>query len=208
MNAKPLEGAPANAYEGFAEAHRRLLADSAIQFDLPRVEQAEVPAWLTNFLTAIYPVLKVLFWAAAAILLAYLLYALASWASGRDWPWRRAKAEAEDEGWRPGEAPARQLLGDADRLAADGLYGEAARLLLHRSIEDIDARHPDLVRPALTSRDIAALEPIPMRPRSAFARIAMSVERSLFGGRPLGESDWRDCRSAYEDFAFADGWRG
>jgi len=81
-------------------------------------------------------------------------------------------------------------------------------LLLFRSIEDIDSRRPDLVRPALTSRDIAALPAIPERPRGAFARIAMLVERSLFARRPLGEPDWRDCRAAYEEFAFADGWRG
>ena len=36
----------------------------------------------------------------------------------------------------------------------------------------------------------------------------MLVERSLFAQRPLGESDWRDCRAAYEEFAFAEGWRG
>jgi hypothetical protein len=208
MNAKPLDGAPAIAHEGFAEAHQRLLADRSIQFDLPRVEQAESPPWLLDFLKAIYPVLKILFWVAAAMLLAYLLYAVFSWASGRDWPWRRAKAEAADESWRPDEAPARQLLGEADRLAADGHYAQAARLLLHRSIEDIDARRPDLVRPALTSRDIAALDGIPGRPRSAFARIAMMVETSLFAGRPLAQGDWRACRSAYEEFAFAEGWRG
>ncbi|HYN46868.1 MAG TPA: DUF4129 domain-containing protein, partial [Allosphingosinicella sp.] len=64
------------------------------------------------------------------------------------------------------------------------------------------------VRPALTSRDIAALPALPERPRSAFARIAMLVERSLFAARPLAADDWRDCRSAYEEFAFAEGWRG
>lgn len=208
MTAKPLDGAPAITHEGFAEAHRRLLADGAIQFDLPRVERAEMPAWLLNFLSAIYPVLEVLFWVLVAALLAYFLYAIASWASGRGWPWRRRKAEAEDESWRPDEAPARQLLGEADQLATQGRYAEAARLLLYRSIEDIDARRPQLVRPALTSRDIAALPDIPGAPRSAFARIAMMVETSLFAARPLAEGDWRACRSAYEEFAFAEGWRG
>jgi len=114
----------------------------------------------------------------------------------------------EDESWRPEAAPARALLSEADQLAAKGLFSEAAHLLLFRSIADIDSRRPDLVRPALTSRDIAALDAIPGRPRSAFARIAMLVERSLFAGRPLGEGDWRDCRAAYEEFAFAEGWRG
>lgn len=208
MTAKPLDGGAATAHEGFAEAHRRLLADGNIQFDLPRSPPAETPAWLIELVRAAYPVLEVIFWVLAGALALYLLYAIFSWASGRDWPWRRSKSAPEEESWRPDEAPARQLLGEADRLAADGRFGEAARLLLFRSIEDIDARRPDLVRPALTSRDIAGLPDIPGRPRSAFARIAMMVEMSLFAQRPLAEGDWRDCRAAYEDFAFAEGWRG
>ena len=48
----------------------------------------------------------------------------------------------------------------------------------------------------------------PERPRGAFARIAEMVERSFFARRPLVETDWRACRAAYEDFAFAEGWRG
>ena len=99
------------------------------------------------------------------------------------------------------------LLGEADALAAAGRYAEAAHLLLHRSIEDVDARRPDLIRKSLTSRDIAALPAIPDRPRGAFARIAMLVERSLFARRPLAEPDWRTCRTAYEQFAFAEAWQ-
>ena len=208
MTAKPLDGPPAVAAQEFAEAHRRLLADNSIQFDLPRYEPPQPPAWLFDFLSAALPVLKVLFWGALAAGVAFLLYAIVRRLAGADWPWRRAAAEAEEEGWRPDAAPARQLLGEADALAADGRFSEAAHLLLFRSIEDIDSRRPDLVRPALTSRDIAALAAIPGRPRSAFARIAMMVERSLFAERALGADDWRDCRSAYEDFAFAEGWRG
>jgi len=109
---------------------------------------------------------------------------------------------------QPEAAPALALLGQADALAADGHYGEAARLILHRSIEDIEARRPALVRPALTSRDIAGLPALPGGPRAAFARIAMLVERSLFARRALGADDWRDCRAAYQEFAFAESWRG
>ena len=93
-------------------------------------------------------------------------------------------------------------------MAAEGLYGEAARLILHRSIEDIQAHRPALVRPALTSRDIAGLAALPGGPRAAFARIAMLVERSLFARRALAADDWRDCRAAYEEFAFAESWSG
>ena len=125
-----------------------------------------------------------------------------------DRQWRREAGQAEEADWRPEAEVAQGLLGEADALAARGLFSEAAHLLLFRSIEDIDSRRPALVRPAFTSRDIAALEPIPPRPRSAFLAIAMSVERSLFAQRPLAEPDWRDCRAAYEEFAFAEGWQG
>jgi hypothetical protein len=102
---------------------------------------------------------------------------------------------------------ARGLLGDADALAAAGRYSDAAHLLLHRSIADIEEKRPATIRKALTSRDIASLPTIPASPASAFAAIVRAVERSLFGGRPLDEPAWRDCRAAYERFAFAQEWQ-
>ena len=214
MTAKPIDGAtqvatPEIGSADFAAAHHRLLSESAIQFDLPRAEPpAPPPTWMIDFLSGAAPIMRVLFWVALAIGIAFLVYAIVRRLTGAEWPWRRRKGDEEAEDWRPAEAPARALLGEADALAASGNYSEAAHLLLFRSIDDIDKRRPDLVRPALTSRDISGLPEIPGRPRSAFARIAMMVERSLFGARALGESDWRDCRAAYEEFAFAEGWRG
>jgi hypothetical protein len=194
----------------FAEAHRELLADRSVQFDLPAFEPppASGPSWLDRFLSTDHPVLLAILWAIAGAAVLFILYLIVRRMMGLDWPWQRPRPEAEEEDWRPDSAPARALLGEADGLAADGRYSEAAHLLLWRSIEDIDSRRPDLLRPALTSRDIAGLAAIPERPRGAFARIAMLVERSLFARRPLAEGDWRDCRSAYEEFAFAEGWRG
>jgi hypothetical protein len=188
----------------FADAHRQLLGDSTIQFDLPAPEP---PPQMPDWLGAVMPVLQILFWVAIAGFVLFVLYLIVSRLTGRQYSWRRkAKEEAPDESWRPEATEARELLGEADALAADGRYSEAAHLLLFRSIEDIDDKRPDLVRPALTSRDICALEEIPGRPRSAFARIAAMVERSLFAGRPLVSGDWTDCRAAYEEFAFAEGW--
>jgi hypothetical protein len=215
---KPIDGAAApaaptapSAPEGFAEAHRDLLADRSIQFDLPRFQPPEPPAWLrwlTEFLSGDHPVLNVLLWTLIAAAAGLILYFIVRRLAGSRWPLRRRGDAAEEAEWRPDQAPARALLQEADALAAQGRFAEAVHLLLFRSIEDIDSRRPDLVRPALTSRDIAALDAIPGRPRGAFARIAMLVERGLFARRPLAEADWRDCRSAYEEFAFAEGWRG
>ncbi len=215
MGKPPIVTAPAPTRSDgeLVEAHRRLLTDTSIQFDLPTIEPPQPPTWLeplARFFSTIWPVLEFLFWAAVVLLVLYILYGLVRWLQGKEWPGRRRKDKAAepDQSWRPDEAPARALLSEADALAAQGRFAEAVHLILFRSIEDIDGRRPELVGPALTSRDIAALPAIPDRPRGAFARIAMLVERSLFGSRTLGEGDWRDCRSAYEEFAFAEGWRG
>ena len=195
----------------FAEAHRRLLADSSIQFELAAYKRPEPPAWLRwlgEFLETIFPVLRILFWVGVAALALYILYVVARRLSGARWLWaKQAPGEDLEESWRPAAAPARALLREADALAADGRYSEAAHLLLFRSIEDIESRRPKLVRPALTSRDIAGAPELPSEPKQAFSTIVMLVERSLFGGHRLGEQDWRECRTAYESFAFAGAWR-
>jgi hypothetical protein len=209
-----VDGAKAKAAgdaASFAEAHKRLLADSSIQFDLAPLEIKPPPGWLIalqKFFEAIFPLLEILFWGlliAAGLFVAYLVYLRTQ---GRVFSWRRKRdLEEVAEDWQPAEAPARALLREADALAAEGRYTEAAHLLLHRSIEDIDRRRPHLVRPALTSRDIASSPHIPSKPKSAFAAIVMMVERSLFGGRALGEQDWGECREAYREFALAGAWR-
>lgn len=194
----------------FAEAHRQLVAEGSIQFQLPRFEPPTVPGWmraLGQFLRDIFPLLEILFWIGLAATALYLLYAIARRLSGADWPWRRRREqEGAGAALQPEPAAARRLLEEADRLAAEGRYSEAGRLLLFRSIEDIDSRRPNLVRPALTSRDIASLPDIPPEPRSAFGELVMAVERSLFGGRALAAADWSACRSAYERFALAGSW--
>ncbi len=199
----------AEAAKTFADAHRELVADTAIQFALPAFEPPKTPAWLealANLLAALGPVMPFIFWGALALGILFLLYLIVPRLTGFEWPWRRKATTIEDD-WRPEESAARQLLAEAEALAAQGNYSEAAHLLLFRSIEDIDRRRPKLVRPALTSRDIASDEAIPERPKSAFATIVAYVESSLFGGRALGSAEWQDCRANYEQFAFAEGWR-
>ena len=92
------------------------------------------------------------------------------------------------------------------RLAAQGRYDQAVRLILHRGVEDIDARRPTVVRPALTARDIAVLAAVPAPARNAFARIAAVVEFSAFAGRPIGQEAFAQCRAAYEAFVSPEAW--
>ena len=113
---------------------------------------------------------------------------------------RQPKVIAEPE-WAPVREHAVALLADADRLAAEGRYGEAAHLLLQRSVHHIAEAQPDWLLPASTAREIAVLPRLPQRAREAFAVIAARVERSLYALRELEATDWQTARAAYADFA-------
>lgn len=114
---------------------------------------------------------------------------------------RRKPRVAEEPEWAPVHSAAVALLADADRLADEGRFGEAARLLLQRSVYHIAEAQPDWLEPASTAREIAVLPRLPERARQAFGVIAALVERSLFALRELDASDWQAARTAYADFA-------
>ena len=164
--------------------------------------------WLAQQLTHLAPYAGIIFWtcvAAAVALLAYLLFAT--------FYRRRRSGDAEAEAvedatsWRPSEKAARALLGEAEALAAQGQYAQAVHLLLQRSLEDIQRHRPRLLKPALTSREIAGADWMPGLVRRAFAAMAAPVERSLFGGRPLAQADWEEARAAYGEFALPRAWK-
>lgn len=187
-------------------AHEALRARGDIQFDFKPMEPEEVPGWvkaLGEFLESVAPALVYVFWGGvilgALLILVFVVQELRGGGRGR--------AEVAPVDWRPEPEKARVLLEHADRLAAEGRYAEAIHLLLFRSIDDLSGRRPGLVKPALTSRDIAALDALPEAPRGAFARLAQAVEQTLFGGRPAGEADFTRARGDYEAFAFGEGWR-
>ena len=204
---------------GLRALHARLLGERDLQFDYTAIATAPrgtEPEWLKalarvigHVIVAALPVLKVLFWVGVALAVLFIALLIAREVFGVRFAVGRRKAgppRAAPVDWRPDAWKARALLEDADRLAAEGDFGHAARLILHRGIEDIDARRPRLIRPALTARDIAGLEDIPAGARDAFALIARAVEASLFGARTLGAQDFAQLRTAYETFAFAETW--
>ena len=201
------------AGDPIAAAHARMLRDTSLQFDFAAVPPPpKPPDWLNGlgrFIDAIAPVMKYVFWVGLGLILLLIVVFIARELIGVRWPGlKRKKKPAKPEAeWRPTAEAARALLEDADRLAAEGRFAEAAHLILFRSIEEIQGRKPHLLRPALTSRDIAGLEGLPGQARVAFAGIAELVERSFFGGRPVDAEGFGQCRKAYEAFAFAEAWR-
>jgi hypothetical protein len=192
----------------FEQSHRDLLADPALQFQFERTEVPPPPPdWLTPLIKAIEflaPFLNLIFWAGVALVVGAIIYFIVREAVRR-LPQSQEEAKAGDDipvpEYRPAAARAHALLEEADRLAAEGRFGEAVRVLLHRSIEDMEKVFPTAIVPSMTSREISTIEHLSAHGRSTFTKIAQAVERSLFAGRPLNADTYTDCRSAYERFA-------
>jgi hypothetical protein len=203
-------GADPRAIERDWEAVRR---SAEIQFaPLPPIKPPETPDWLESLQRALevvfgplakglisaWPVIEKVLIAGAVVLALYLAWRLLGPLLGLR---RRTRVE---EAWTPSREDALALLEDADRLAAEGRYGEAAHLLLQRSVGQIRAARPGTLQPASTAREIAALPQLPHAARGAFAIVAERVERSLFALRDLNAADWSAARAAYADFALAE----
>lgn len=203
-------GGKADAGQGW-EAVR---SDASIQYaPVEPPKTPEPPGWLQDFgkwlaelfaplgrmLGDSWPVLKWVLLAMAISALLYLLYQLVSpLIEGR----KHSPAEADDA-WVPRREEALALLEDADRLAAEGRFDEAAHLLLQRSVGHISAARPTWIEPSSTAREIAALPALPDAARAAFSAISTRVERSLFALRSLDAQDWQAARDAYSEFALA-----
>lgn len=197
--------------------YAQTVADGQMQTRFPPPETPpQTPDWLKAIFDAIgsffqwaAPAGKPLLWFAAAALLLVILYhfvpAFARWVDNLPLR-RRAAIEAEDGVGEAEAGAARALLFEADALAAEGRFDEAVHLLLYRSVEDIEGRRPGLVRPAMTSRDLAEARDLPSVARDAFSRIVRAVELSLFGGRPIDARAWEACRSAYSELTVARNW--
>ncbi len=199
-------------------AHAALLKQSDLQFHIanpPPPKPDPFREWLGRMLHMLFdglgkllgPAAPYIFWPVAGVGLVVVIYLVAaSWFGLRrgQVPGKFSLGGAET--WRPAPEQARALLEEADRLAAEGLYEEAAHLILLRSIQDLESRRPRAVAPSLTSRDIAALKDLTPAARDTFSGIAAAVEQSLFGGRPMGGEGFARCRQAYEAFARAEAW--
>jgi hypothetical protein len=178
--------------EGFDTAFSQVRGDSDIQFtasfakppDPPPEWWGDVIKWLgkvlepvAQALAYVWPVLsKLLIGALVVGVLALLWVILSPYIA--DWRERGASAVPD---WTP------------------------AHLLLYRSIEDIEARRPGLLKPSSTSREIGAFQALSERARSAFGVIAGHVEASFFARRPLDRSAWDSSREAYRAFALDGG---
>ena len=201
----------------FDAAWDELRADPDIQYVPSQAPPPpQMPQWWTDFwdwmgnllspvveaIATAWPVLRILLLVLlAAGVLTLIWVILAPYVE----QWRGRKP-AEEKSWQPEPDAARALLSEAEALAAAGHFERAVRLLLHRSIADIEKRRPDLLRPSSTAREIERFDKLPDAPRAMFAVIAGQVERGLFAALPINESGWQAARDAYAGFALAESW--
>jgi hypothetical protein len=187
------------------------MRDKSLQFSFPDANpDTKPPSWLTHLADFLRHHDKEIGWAGWALLA--VLVALALWflvRRLRDHPPPRAvwPPPRERTPWQPSARQARLWLHDAEVLAAQGRFDEAVHTLLLVSIQEISDRQRELVTPALTSREIAALPALSALAQRIFSGIAQVVEHSRFGGRGIGEAEFQRCRAAFEQFTAADTWR-
>jgi len=230
LSLTPLPGAgyAQESEDSLRAAHAQFLEDEAYQHERPvREETPDEPEevrerressgffkWLGELLSGLGPLFQILLYGVVAVIVGALVYFIFGEALNiRKGPILRRKVKDDDVQddvaipvAKPEAQAAKTLLEEADALAASGQYAEAIHLLLFRSIQDIQTRRHGLVRRALTAREIGHIKALPDRPRAALNAIIALVERSFFGGRPVGEPDWQSARASYETFAFGEGW--
>ncbi|NBC37559.1 hypothetical protein GTZ99_13475 [Novosphingobium sp. FSY-8] len=155
---------------------------------------------LARMLGGAWPVLRYVMLGLIALGLGYLVWRIGAnlgWWQGRS----ASSGAAPEPAWTPTQQQALGLLEDADALAAQGRYDEAAHLLLLRSFAQIGQARPEWLTPASTAREMADLPALPYVARKAFAAITAAVEAGRYALRPLDHADWQMARAAYADFA-------
>jgi len=205
--------------ENFSSAFRKLKRNDSLQFDFTTAEPpAETPQWLKNlfengffkalggFFQFLGHTLTILFWVGVGMALMGFLYLIATTLMAARFN-RSETLEADKPVplYQPEQSQARILLAEIDALAAQGKYAEAVHTLLFRSIQDIDANRPNIIRRSLTSREIGELDILTAESRSVFSNIASIVERSFFGGQEIGQADFDVARAAYAELASQSG---
>ena len=206
---------PADIEKAQAQVFENKTLQAEFQDVKPPEPRERKPNAFTRFLDDAFRMLgnlgflfKVIFWGGLIAIVGFILYFVATEFLGLDLSRKRKTKEKDvpDIGYIPEEHVAWTLLEDADALARSGKFEEAARLLLTRSIQDIEDKRPGKIHASSTSREIAVMPAIPANARPAFSKIAAIVERAIFAERGLDKSGYEDARLAYESFALPGQW--
>ncbi|MEQ8356140.1 MAG: DUF4129 domain-containing protein [Kiloniellaceae bacterium] len=196
---------PAVAQQGFHDSAQiedsrdRVLGDSRYQTERPAPEEPDdkeplrIPPWLVK--TVLWTVGIVV----AGLVLYFLVNLLLDLLNGR-------RAFGRDRGKTPAPAAVVETpvtldaetrirtLAEADALASEGRFAEAIHLLLLVALERLRRELGPRVAPAMTSREVLRLTPVPGAARDPLARMVALCEIKHFGGRAAGAPDYRTCR--------------
>jgi hypothetical protein len=202
--------------ETLQASFRKLKRNDSLQFELPNAPPApKTPGWLKalgEFLNSLFsllaPLLKIVFWIGLGVLIAGALYLLTQTIYTAIQA-RKDRAVVKTPAvppplYQPEHKQARILLDEIDALAAQGRYDEAVHTLLFRSIQDIDANRPNVIRRSLTSREIGQLPILTPQAQDAFGTIAQIVEHAYFGGHTIGQTEFDQARAAYASLALGE----
>ena len=212
-----MAGSTSAAIDPIRSAHDRLVADPSFQFSwAARPPVPPPPSWLEALfrligrgLEAAAPFIKIGLWAllalaALGVAIALLRQLLVPAARSKPLP---AHSRSDLRAASRAAQTAIARLEEADRLASEGRYADAAHVLLLRGVADVEHSRAGAIQPSLTTREIAALPDLPSQPRAAFALIARTVEHALFGGAQIDAGRWNDCRRAYETLVRPEAWK-
>lgn len=187
-------------------ARDRVLDDSRYQTEppapreLPDIEPFSFPPWLA----------EVLFWGILAGVAALVLFFIATLVLDllkNPTALKRNRERARPGALRVETPPAERRTADpgtlaaADRLAAEGRFGEAIHLLLLVALERLRRELGPRVAPALTGREVLGLPALPDAAAEPLTRMVQVSEINHFGGRAAAEPDYLRCRADFLRFS-------
>ena len=91
-------------------------------------------------------------------------------------------------------------LADAERLAAEGRFAEAVRVLLLHAFDGVRERVETVSFPSLTNREVLRRASLRAASRAALMVLLRTEEKSEFGGQPVDRSAYRECRDQFDRF--------
>ena len=205
----PLPASAQQAIDGVAveESRDRVLGSGDYQIDRPqpreprdRGEPMELPAWLV----------EAILWVIAAIVVGMVLVFLFNVLRNRSGlklnrDRGRQRTELVETPLRKPQSPLDdRTLEEADALAAAGRFAEAIHLLLLVAMDRLRRELGNRVAPALTSREVLDLAPIPETLAAPLTRMVSLSEIKHFGGRDAAATEYRQCRQDFLRFSGSD----
>lgn len=144
------------------------------------------------------PALQALTWVVAGLGLVLLVAAIALLLVWTGLRLRERSGQARPADEPPPEESADEDDDDDGRLAAGGSYARALHALLLAAIDELSQRAGSAPPRSRTSRELLGHFRLDGEVREAFGGLVAAVERSLFGGAPVGAEDYRAALSRFQ----------